>query len=84
MVQSLLHALYGWCAGLGIALILCVPPWPLFCRHPIKWLPKKDNADDEDDDDDDKEEESGDAKTDPQVKQTASSSRFPINPKKKL
>ncbi|KAI8610615.1 signal peptidase complex subunit 1 [Chytriomyces sp. MP71] len=27
-------------AGLLIALILTVPPWPFLRAHPIKWLPK--------------------------------------------
>lgn len=38
-VQSLLFALYGWLAGLAVAFLVCVPSWPHFRRHPIKWLP---------------------------------------------
>jgi len=22
----------------GISLVLCVPDWPIYNRHPIKWL----------------------------------------------
>lgn len=41
IVQSLEWAVYGWLAGLALAMILCVPPWPWYRRHPIEWLPSK-------------------------------------------
>ena len=29
---------YGWAVGLGLSLILCIPDWPMFNRHPVQWL----------------------------------------------
>ena len=31
-------AFYGWAAGLGIALVLCIPDWPMFNRNKVTWL----------------------------------------------
>ena len=28
----------GWLVGLVIAMLLCVPDWPMFNRHPVPWL----------------------------------------------
>lgn len=28
----------GWAVGLVIAMLLCVPDWPMFNRHPVPWL----------------------------------------------
>uniref|UniRef100_A0A7R9UF33 Signal peptidase complex subunit 1 n=1 Tax=Pinguiococcus pyrenoidosus TaxID=172671 RepID=A0A7R9UF33_9STRA len=28
----------GWGIGLALATLLCVPDWPWFNRHPIRWL----------------------------------------------
>lgn len=39
--QNLLLALYGWLIGLALSFVLCVPAWPWFRRHPIKWLPNR-------------------------------------------
>jgi len=27
-----------WLVGVVISVVLCVPDWPYFNRHPIKWL----------------------------------------------
>lgn len=27
-------------AGVGLSLLLVVPPWPFLNRHPLTWLPK--------------------------------------------
>ena len=27
-----------WLLGLVVAMILCVPDWPMFNRHPVDWL----------------------------------------------
>jgi hypothetical protein len=27
-------------AGVALAFLLCVPPWPYLNRHPLKWLKK--------------------------------------------
>ncbi|GAX26598.1 signal peptidase complex subunit 1 [Fistulifera solaris] len=28
----------AWLAGVVLSVILCVPDWPFYNRHPIKWL----------------------------------------------
>lgn len=28
----------AWLVGVVISIILCVPDWPMFNRHPIQWL----------------------------------------------
>ncbi len=30
----------GLC-GLGVAALAVVPPWPMYARHPVAWLPVK-------------------------------------------
>mmetsp|Transcript_3730 Transcript_3730/g.9872 ORF Transcript_3730/g.9872 Transcript_3730/m.9872 type:complete len:80 (+) Transcript_3730:211-450(+) len=27
-----------WLVGVAISLVLCVPDWPFYNRHPVKWL----------------------------------------------
>jgi|Dee2metaT_10_FD_contig_21_8007923_length_391_multi_4_in_0_out_0_1 signal peptidase complex subunit 1 len=29
---------YGWFCGLVISLLLCIPDWPMFRKHPVQWL----------------------------------------------
>ena len=29
---------YGWAVGLGLSLLICIPDWPFFNRHPVQWL----------------------------------------------
>mmetsp|Transcript_6311 Transcript_6311/g.9527 ORF Transcript_6311/g.9527 Transcript_6311/m.9527 type:complete len:99 (+) Transcript_6311:79-375(+) len=29
---------YGWFAGLCLAILLCVPDWPYFNRNKVEWL----------------------------------------------
>eukprot|EP01032_Pedospumella_encystans_P015213 gene15213-17419_t len=29
---------YGWAAGLALALLLCIPDWPMYNRNPVTWL----------------------------------------------
>jgi signal peptidase complex subunit 1 len=29
---------YGWLVGLVLALIVCIPDWPIFNKHEVKWL----------------------------------------------
>ena len=31
---------YGWAVGLGLALILCIPDWPMYNKHPVQWAVK--------------------------------------------
>mmetsp|Transcript_16907 Transcript_16907/g.50501 ORF Transcript_16907/g.50501 Transcript_16907/m.50501 type:complete len:111 (+) Transcript_16907:204-536(+) len=28
----------GWLVGLVLAMLICVPDWPIFNRHPTPWL----------------------------------------------
>mmetsp|Transcript_38762 Transcript_38762/g.51077 ORF Transcript_38762/g.51077 Transcript_38762/m.51077 type:complete len:102 (+) Transcript_38762:128-433(+) len=36
--ESFLLTVYGWAGGVALAVLICVPNWPWFNRHPIKWL----------------------------------------------
>jgi Microsomal signal peptidase 12 kDa subunit (SPC12). len=38
MEQDFSYVFYAWVVGMVISLILCVPDWPWFNKHPIKWL----------------------------------------------
>ena len=35
---------YGWAVGLGLALILCIPDWPMYNKHPVTWAKKADSS----------------------------------------
>ncbi|EIE24954.1 hypothetical protein COCSUDRAFT_83646 [Coccomyxa subellipsoidea C-169] len=35
---ALMMKVYG--SGVAVAMVACVPDWPWFNRHPLKWLPK--------------------------------------------
>ncbi|BDA42930.1 probable signal peptidase complex subunit 1 [Coccomyxa sp. Obi] len=34
---ALMMKVYG--SGVAVAMVACVPDWPWFNRHPLKWLP---------------------------------------------
>jgi len=36
--QDFSYTFYAWLAGVVLACILCVPDWPFYNRHPVKWL----------------------------------------------
>lgn len=36
--SDFLYTFYGWAAGLTIALILCIPDWPMYNRNKVVWL----------------------------------------------
>jgi signal peptidase complex subunit 1 len=36
--QDFSYVFYPWLSGVAIATVLCVPDWPFYNRHPIKWL----------------------------------------------
>lgn len=38
MHQNFYHTFYVWLVGVIISVIICVPDWPFFNRHPVKWL----------------------------------------------
>lgn len=40
---------FGWTvyivmAGFAFSCLLTLPPWPIYRRHPLKWLPVQDSA----------------------------------------
>jgi signal peptidase complex subunit 1 len=36
--QDFVYTFYGWLASVLISIVLCVPDWPYFNRHPVEWL----------------------------------------------
>jgi signal peptidase complex subunit 1 len=30
----------GWAIGLTLAIVLCIPDWPMYNKHPVKWATK--------------------------------------------
>lgn len=39
--QSLPIAVIGWAIGVALTILICVPPWPMYSKHPIKWRPAR-------------------------------------------
>ncbi|CAM9555942.1 unnamed protein product, partial [Phaeothamnion confervicola] len=37
--QDFAITFYGWAAGVGVSLVLCVPDWSMYNRNPVDWLP---------------------------------------------
>ena len=57
LAQDFKQTFYGWLAGLVLAMLICVPDWPIFNRNPTPWLEeipsaRKTVAVDDDDEDD--------------------------------
>ena len=38
ITQRLCHGVYILCFGLVLSLLLCLPSWPMYNRHQLKWL----------------------------------------------
>ena len=38
VAQDFKTTFYGWLAGLVLAMLICVPDWPIFNRNPTPWL----------------------------------------------
>ena len=38
LAQDFKQTFYGWLAGLVLAMLICVPDWPIFNRNPTPWL----------------------------------------------
>mmetsp|Transcript_22066 Transcript_22066/g.29093 ORF Transcript_22066/g.29093 Transcript_22066/m.29093 type:complete len:83 (-) Transcript_22066:421-669(-) len=36
--QDFTPTFYSWSVGVVLSCIICVPDWPFFNRHPVKWL----------------------------------------------
>lgn len=36
--QDFVYVFYAWSVGMVISVVLCVPDWPFYNRHPVKWL----------------------------------------------
>lgn len=45
--QELSHTVFILLAGLGISGLVCLPPWPMYRKHPLHWQPAS-TTDDED------------------------------------
>ncbi|KAH8821580.1 microsomal signal peptidase 12 kDa subunit-domain-containing protein [Xylogone sp. PMI_703] len=39
LLQDIKLALYIGLGGTALTLLIIVPPWPFFNRHPVRWLP---------------------------------------------
>lgn len=37
-LQDFTYVFYSWGVGVGISILLCVPDWPIYNKHPVKWL----------------------------------------------
>jgi signal peptidase complex subunit 1 len=56
ILQDFTYVFYSWSVGVGISLVLCVPDWPIYNKHPIKWLESiPDRSDDSDSDEEEEE-----------------------------
>ncbi|EGD73217.1 signal peptidase complex subunit 1 [Salpingoeca rosetta] len=45
--QRFEQTIYVTLGGVALAFLICLPPWPMYRRHPIKWLkrhPKQKSA----------------------------------------
>ena len=38
MTQKLCHGVYILLFGLFLSLLICLPSWPMYNRHQLKWL----------------------------------------------
>ena len=38
----------GWAIGLTLAIVLCIPDWSMYNKHPVKWAVRKTNDKDKD------------------------------------
>ncbi|CAJ1969326.1 unnamed protein product [Cylindrotheca closterium] len=36
--QDFMVVFQFWLVGVAISVVLCVPDWPFYNRHPVKWL----------------------------------------------
>jgi len=36
--QDFAYVFYAWSVGMVTSVVLCVPDWPFFNRHPVQWL----------------------------------------------
>jgi signal peptidase complex subunit 1 len=36
--QDFVVVFYAWLVGVTLSVIICVPDWPFYNRHPVKWL----------------------------------------------
>lgn len=37
--SSILYAFYAFALGSLLVLLVVVPPWPMYNKHEVKWLP---------------------------------------------
>jgi len=36
--QDFTMVFYVWLVGVVLSVLICVPDWPFFNRHPVQWL----------------------------------------------
>ena len=49
--QDFMQTFYVWFVGTAVSVVLCVPDWPIYNRHPVDWLkevPSSENSDEKD------------------------------------
>ncbi|THZ15720.1 hypothetical protein D6C91_06690 [Aureobasidium pullulans] len=39
--QDITYTLYILLGGAALTFVMCVPPWPIYNKDPVKWLPAK-------------------------------------------
>ncbi|CAD0029748.1 unnamed protein product [Aureobasidium pullulans] len=39
--QDITYTLYILLGGAALTFVVCVPPWPIYNKDPVKWLPAK-------------------------------------------
>jgi signal peptidase complex subunit 1 len=37
--QSVVEMMVAFASGVTTTMLVCVPPWPVYSRHPIAWQP---------------------------------------------
>ncbi|KAJ1111597.1 hypothetical protein NDU88_008914 [Pleurodeles waltl] len=44
MIEQFGWTVYIVMAGFALSCLLTLPPWPMYRRHPLKWLPAQDSG----------------------------------------
>jgi signal peptidase complex subunit 1 len=39
--QNITYTLWILLAGAALTFVVCVPPWPVYNKDPVRWLPVK-------------------------------------------
>ena len=41
ITENVYYALYVGLVGLVVTMLAVVPPWPIYNKHPVQWLPPR-------------------------------------------